>query len=165
MWLLVQKKFPIAYFDATGSVCKRIENQKIPYLYTLSLYDKNAKSILSIADFITTCHTTTNISLFLFQIKSFLQKYYSLSNVKKKPIFELPPIIVIDQSWVLLNSILSVFNNLSIVDYLRISYNCLINKDFSEFKKVITLPYNDSIHLMRNFIKNSKKIKGFEIFN
>jgi hypothetical protein len=161
MWILIQKKWPIAYFDATGNVCKRIENQKIPYFYSLSIYDKEAKSILSIGDFITTCHTTTNVSLFLFQIKFILQKYYAMSKGIYKPSFESPPIIVIDQSWVLLNSILSVFNNLNITEFLKISFDCLINEDLSRFGEINTLPYHDSVHLMRNFIKNSKKIQHF----
>ena len=161
MWILIQKKWPIAYFDATGNVCKRIENQKIPYFYSLTVYDKDAKSIFSIGDFITTCHTTTNVSLFLYQIKFIIQKYYSMSNGKYKPTFEVPPIIVIDQSWVLLNSILSVFNNLNITEFLNIAFECLIKKDFSRFDQIKTLPYHDSVHLMRNFIKNSKKIQHF----
>jgi len=162
MWLLIQKEWPIVYFDATGNVCKKIENQKIPYFYSLTMYDRTAKSIVSIADFITTCHTTSNVCLFLYQIKFFLQKYYSISSKSCKPVYQFPIIMLIDQSDVLLNSILCVFSNLTIVDFLRISFDCTIRKDFSEFDKVVTAPYHDSIHLMRNFIKKTKKIKHFE---
>jgi len=163
MWLLIQKSSPIVYFDATGNVCKKIENQKIPLFYTLSMYDSNAKSIVSIADFITTCHTTSNICLFLFQIKFILSKYFALSSKACKPIFEFPTIFVMDQSDVLLNSILCVFDNLTIVEYLIIAFNCVIKKDFSEFHKILSMPYNDSIHLMKNFIQKSKKIKHFDM--
>ena len=46
MYILVQKKWPIVYFDATGNICKKIENQKIPYFYTMTFHDRENKSII-----------------------------------------------------------------------------------------------------------------------
>lgn len=160
--MLIQKTRPICHIDATGNVCKKIENQKIPYFYTLSLYDSENKSIIPLADFVTTSQTTLSVSTFLNQIRFYLQKYYSLCNQKFKPSFEDPPIMVMDRSMVLLNSTLEVFNHITYQDLLKITYACLVKGDFTNFNKIKTFPYWDSIHLMRSFIKKSKKIRHFQ---
>ena len=74
MYILVQKKWPIVYFDATGNICKKIENQKIPYFYTMTFHDRENKSIIPLADFITTSQTTISVITFLNEIKYYLQK-------------------------------------------------------------------------------------------
>ena len=163
MYILVQKKWPIVYFDATGNICKKIENQKIPYFYTMTFHDRENKSIIPLADFITTSQTTISVITFLNEIKYYLQKYHSLCNAKFKPLFEVPPIFVMDRSWVLINSHLDVFCGINIQELLRITYECLQDGDFRNFHKVKSFPYWDSVHLMTGFIKKTKKIKHFEI--
>jgi hypothetical protein len=159
MWIIIQKKWPIWYFDATGSICKKIENQKLPYLYSIVAHDYESKNIIPISEFLTTSHTQMNISLNLMQIKNFFLKYSSLSGKKFGFQYPIAPIIVTDFSWPLINSVLDIFNNnMTIIKYLELAYEILVKKEKHKLTLINTFIYLCSIHYLKTFIKNTKKI-------
>ena len=133
MWILIQKKWPVLHMDATGTICKKIENQGPPYLYSITAYDKEAKSIVPVADFITTRHTSVHISTFLLVIKSIWKKYASFCSNSYEFKFPIPPLIVTDESWPETNSILEIFDDdLTILEYLNIAFEVLVKKNIIE---------------------------------
>ena len=159
MWMFIQKKWPVWYFDATGTICKKIDNQKLPYLYSIVAHDHESKSIIPIAEFLTTSHTQINISLKLMQIKHYFLKYSSLCGKKYGFNFPIAPFVVTDFSWPLINSVLDVFNNLTIIQYLNMSFDIIVNKKEDNLIHINTFVYLCSIHLLKTFIKKSKKIQ------
>ena len=71
---------------------------------------------MPIADFITTSHTFLSISGYLFIIKKTYEKYSNLSKV-----------VVTDFSWALINASLEIFNNMSILAYLKALYDAILS--------------------------------------
>ncbi|RNA19930.1 kDa in NOF-FB transposable, partial [Brachionus plicatilis] len=108
IWIQAKCSNPIWYFDATGSVHKNIVSQKKPLLYSIVFSDKKNKIIMPIAEFITTEQTTKSISIYLQSIEN-----------------KIPPIIVSDFSWAIINSFLSVFNKITIRTYLTWCYGVI----------------------------------------
>ncbi len=70
----------------------------------------------------------------------------------------LPRIIVSDMSWALINSIMRVFNNCSMLEYLNGCYDFLFNK--KSFNNIVY--YTCSTHFIKNMIR---KTKGNIYFN
>ena len=62
MWQYIQERHPIWYFDATGSVMKKIGTQSMPYLYSIVCHDAFTKSIIPVAEFFTTSHSSLSIT-------------------------------------------------------------------------------------------------------
>ena len=122
MWSNIQERNPVWYFDATSNVLKNIENQKQPYYYSIVCYDKATKSIIPIAEFSTTSQTQLSISKYLFSIKKLIE-----GNIGKKK-FACAPIMVMDNSWTLINSIMEIFNNCKVSQYINWSFEILIKK-------------------------------------
>jgi hypothetical protein len=144
------------YFDATGKVLKTIANQAPPLMFSMVIYDKDNKSYLPIAEFLTTAPSHLNISLYLFEIKSCFERYRAISLKNFK--FSLPQIFVTDQSWPLISSLLSVFGNSNISEYLQDSYDLIFNNK-KKNKLLDCLIVLCKIHLLKNFTKHSRKIK------
>jgi hypothetical protein len=158
MWIIIQKKFPFWYFDATGSILKKIDRQNLPYLYSIVTHDYESKSIIPIAEFFTTSHTQINISIFLMQIKNFFLKYSSLCGKKYGFLYPFAPVIVTDFSWPLINSVLDVFNHMSMMQYLEVAFEIIINRKKEMLFQIHTIIHLCSIHYLKSFIRNSKKI-------
>ena len=100
MWSSVRKTNPVWYFDSTGNVIKKIENQSEPFLYSIVFHDKQKKLIFPLAEFISTAHDSHSISGFLYTIKLELER--SL----KKESFQIAPIICTDFSYAFLKMII-----------------------------------------------------------
>ena len=60
---------PVLYFDASGSITKKINGHKDPFLYSMVFHDVNKKQILPLYQFGTTCHATLNISKYNIIVK------------------------------------------------------------------------------------------------
>lgn len=138
---------PILFFDATGNIHKKISFQKDPFLYSLVFHDTEKHLIMPLAEFVTTAHDQLSIAKYLSWLKNLIDQ--------KK--IELPKIIVTDMSWALINSVLLVFNNCNICNYLNYCYFHLIKKN-THLNNVIKVKYYIcSIHFFQNIKKKVKK--------
>ena len=90
------------------------------------MHDKKNKSIIPFAEFLTTSHLQENVTKYLNSIKN------KLEDTSCQNIF--PKIIVTDMSWTLINSILRVFNNFTLNEYLNWCFNYIF-KDKHKKKK------------------------------
>lgn len=118
------------------------------------MHDITNKSLVPLAEFITTAHDHINISKFLSTIRANLNE--NLVNMAK--------IIVTDQGWALINAILLSFNNCNVPNYLNWCYLILI-KNTNE-KKILDLMeirvYNCSTHFLKNIIRKSKNVSIYK---
>ena len=153
VWKQIQFCFPVWYIDATGSVHNDILKQNSPYLYSIVQHDKTNKCILPLAEFVLTHHDIINISRNLLLIKESLLCY---SNAI------IAPIIVTDFSWALVNSVLKVFNNCTMLQYLNWAYDVCKAPERTEsvlgFEMVCNL-YLCSTHFLKSFINKVKPFK------
>ena len=155
MWLSIQAKSPIWYFDATGSIIKKIAKQSLPYLYSIVTHDESTKSIIPIAEFITTSHTSLSISNELNYIRDTLNT--KILSARKKC---LPAILVTDFSWALINAVMKSLNNCSIVEYINWTYDVLCNKKLYLQDAMYTIHYICAVHFLRIIIKKAKNEAG-----
>lgn len=102
IWAAIILRNPVWFFDPTGSVIKDIDGQKSPFLYSIVAHDPKTQTIVPAAEFITTSHTVTSICQNLILIKDTLEKYIN------KTSYVVAPIIVVNFSWALINSVLRV---------------------------------------------------------
>jgi len=142
---------PILFFDATGNIHKKISFQKDPFLYSLVFHDTEKHLIMPLAEFVTTAHDQLSIAKYLSWLKNLIDQ--------KK--IELPKIIVTDMSWALINSVLLVFNNCNICNYLNYCYFHLIKKN-THLNNVIKVKYYIcSIHFFQNIKKKVTRLFYF----
>ena len=155
MWTAIQKDYPVWFFDATGSVIKNVERQKKPLLYSIAMYDRAKHVLVSLADFVTTSHSSMNICKFLFTIKNLLNLYIS----KAQSIVEVAPIFVTDHSMTLINAVLQTFNNCSIFEYLQYTFQLIFDgKDKQSIERVlVTKIHICGVHFI-NIIKKHAKL-------
>ena len=73
IWEIIQRKNPIWFFDATGSIIQKKKYQKLPLLYSLVAYDPELRVILSVAEFISSAHDQDTIAHFLFKISLYFE--------------------------------------------------------------------------------------------
>jgi hypothetical protein len=106
---------PIWFFDATGSIHRKINRQPKPFFYSVVCHDTNKKNIIPIAEFVTTSNNQISIANFLSEIK------LRISMATTKNVY--PKIIVTDMAWALINSVMRVFNNCSMIEYIVILIN------------------------------------------
>jgi hypothetical protein len=152
MWSFIQNSNPIWYFDATGSIHKSINGQKMPFLYSMVVHDKINKSIVPVFEFITTSQTITSISKYLMFARDLINKNMSSYWGEGKSRLFLAPIIVTDFSWALINSIHNVFNGFSVLSYLQRCFNSLVNKSKNE--KIVVRHYLCATHFLKMLIKH-----------
>ena len=143
MWDSIQKRNPVWYFDASGLFIPAIFNQKKPLLYSIVSYDPINKSLIPIADFFSTENDTTNISINLLKITSSFKKL--------KPDYY-PKIIVTDFSWANINALLRIILNCDIIQYLKLSYNIAVLKDYSFSTILNSKIYICSTHFLKIII-------------
>ena len=110
---------------------------------------------MPIAEFITTEQTSKSISIYLQVI------YYNIMEFNKSIENKIPPIIVSDFSWAIINSILSVFNKITIRTYLNWCYGVIFENQ-KETKNVLihinTRVYLCSTHFLKTIVKKVKKM-------
>ena len=151
MWKIVRNVNPIWFFDATGNIHRDINRQKKPFFYSLVCHDTNVKSIIPVAEFLSTANDQNTITKYLSEILTIFQK----STTRDL----LPNIIVTDHSWALINSVLKCFNSCDINLYINWCYEQIVRKNTeSDSPKVIL--YLCSTHFLKNMIKKSNQAVG-----
>ena len=155
MWLKILEISNVWYFDATGSILKDVKNQQKPLLYSIVCHDTIHNQIIPVFEFHTTSHTDTTISRYLIYFKNALQTFGESSRSL------IPPFIVVDFSWALINSSLQVFNGFSVSQYLNMTYeiifNCKKESDINFFA-LKTRIYICSTHFLKTAIKKARKL-------
>ena len=135
---------PVWFFDATGSIHRKINRQAKPFFYSIVCHDTCNKVIIPVAEFVTTSKNQITIANFLSELK------LRINMATTKNIY--PKIIVTDMAWALINSLMRVFNNCSMLEYLDNCYGFLFSG--SSFNMVIY--YTCSTHFIKNMIRKAK---------
>jgi hypothetical protein len=155
MWLTVQQRNPVWYFDSTGSILKEIDSQNMPFLFSIVSQDPLTKSIIPIAEFISTSQTSIPVSTNLFFIKQTI-----LTQIKGKKKYSFAPIVVTDFSWALINSINHVINNCNFMQYLHWTFDILVNNCNTINKMMTTRLHLCATHFLKIIVKKAKKLKS-----
>jgi hypothetical protein len=124
MWNIIKLKNPVWYIDATGGVHQKINGQKEIFIYRTVCHDENQKKIIPVFDFLTTCHTGENLAKYLRYAVARIEQNFS----KNSPLI-VPPIIVMDFSYAIVNSILESINKCSLTEYLSYCSNVLVKEN------------------------------------
>lgn len=154
MWKKIVVKNPIWFFDATGNITKHIIGQNNPFYYSIVCHDEDLSQIIEIFSFVTTCQNVQSVSKYL----KYLSYTYELNKIRTSPL------IVVDFSWVLINSIMDTFNKCSIGQYLEWSFRSLLPKE-AEFLvnlfngSVFIRLYLCSFHFLKSMRKKLKNIE------
>jgi hypothetical protein len=148
------EKYPIWFFS-TGSILTKIKNQNKPFHYALVFHDRDNKTTLPAAEFITTCHTSTSISQYLLLVRKFYQQISGSLNSSS-----LPKMIVTDQSWALINAASETFNYCSVSQYLDWCYKIIVEKNHTVKHNKNTLLYVCSTHFLKVIIIKVEKTKA-----
>lgn len=153
----MEKYNPIWYFDATGSILKKVPNQGDCKLYSIVCHDNTKRKIIPVAEFFTTDHHAYNISKYLITIR------YNYEQ-------ELPLIVVTDNSKALINSVLNIFNKCDITEYLFWCSEIFLKQRTELSKKISVRIYLCCAHYLHNIVYRVKKfncdntVKKFFIF-
>ena len=151
MWRIVSLNNAVWYVDATSNIHSKIRGQKRSFLYTIAAHDALNKTIVNVADFINTSHTSGNLT-----------KYFAdILNVFEKSKVIIAPVIVIDFSWALLISLMKSTNNCEPLHYLHWTYDMLINKRrdiYLNQHHMRTRIVLCSVHFFKNVVKKTKLI-------
>lgn len=115
--------------------------------------DPITKTSLPIAEFISTSATSTTISSYLFKIKNILEKF-----IPVKKFLQFSPIIITDFSWAMLNSILKIFNNCQITQYLKWCFSFSV-ENTSNLNAMPVKIYICSTHFLKIVIEDINKLK------
>ena len=156
---MIQITNPVWYFDASGSFVTKVKNQTMPLLYSVVIHDKQKKNILPIFEFLTTAHDATNIGTYLYRIKNVLS-----SNMPAKSHI-IAPVVVVDFSRALINSVLSIFNNCSLDDYLKWSFDFIVRKNVHIFGVMRTKIFLCAAHIIKNVVKDYTKVEKTNRFS
>ena len=159
MWHEIQAKSPIWYFDATGGLTKSISGQKEPNLYSMVCHDPINNQIIPVFEFLTTSHTSCNIATFLIKAN------FLLDQERKRDTISIARVIVVDQSWAMINSICKTFNKCTIIDYLKWSFDLIQNKRAVDSSKFMTIVYLCSGHFLKSLIIQCKKTSSDKRIN
>lgn len=145
IWNHVRESNSIWFFDATGSIHKKVFDQPKPYFYSMVCRDSEKKLIIPVAEFLTTQNDEFTIDSYLRSIKHKIE----LVNMEA-----MPQIIVTDQSRVLQNAVLNVFNSMTFEKYIAFCFDIVTNT--KELSNAFVVYYTCSTHLLKNIIKSSK---------
>ena len=131
LWEAIRLKNPIWFFDATGGIIKNVSRQKKPFLYSLVMHDPKENVIVPFAEFITTSHTTLNISKYLLSVRD-------LSSKSSNSPFTGASIIITDLSWALITAVIQTFMANNVVDYLTWSFDLIVNRHIPILVHLVT---------------------------
>lgn len=116
------------------------------------MHDTKNNQLVPITEFLTTSNDTNSISKFLFSFRKIIEQ-----NSLNRSEFIFSPIIVTDFSWALIKSIMDIFNNCSITNYLTWTYDLLVkNKSNVCINTILILC---STHFLKLIIRKTKTIK------
>lgn len=111
--IIEDKNIKIAHFDSTGAFVRRPYNCDQVYYY--SIVCRLMELVMPAAEMITCQHDTPSISKFLKDFKFFVIRLHN--NIW--PLFKA---IVVDWSWASMKSILFEWNEITIENYLKLTY-------------------------------------------
>jgi hypothetical protein len=115
----------IIHFDSTGSVMKGFPEQKRPYYYAVVL----SGSSMPLLEFITTCH---HASWLVSKLDFFWRDVTILCNGRRS----VPKVAVVDFSFALINTLMTLFNRSSVTAYLQDTWNFLMGHTNSTFSAI-----------------------------
>ena len=157
-----KKERPVLYFDATGSIIKKILGQRKAVLY-YALIMKNPRSGragIPVAEMLTNDQHAS-------EIKHFLSRFVNTISKGKKLKSGRPRRIEVDFSWALIQAVLHAFNSEETKSYLIRTWNLvhrhLSTKDIEGF----TYPHICSAHMLKDVsrrLKDVTKDKGVKQF-
>ena len=75
---------------------------------------------------------------------------------KKFNKFSIAPIIVVDFCWALLNSLISEYNKISIIKYLDLCFDIIVNENRNQNFKIFVRPYICATHFLKTIINKAK---------
>jgi hypothetical protein len=112
-------------------------------LYSICLNDPRERKNIPFYDFVTTSHSTLSVTKNLLSLKDYLNNFMPASGLR------FPRIVVVDYSWVLINSILGVFSDSSIKQYLDKTFEIFINGKNETKSEIPVRIYLCSFHFMK----------------
>ncbi|CAF0843751.1 unnamed protein product [Brachionus calyciflorus] len=152
IWEIVQTRNPVWHFDASGCFLKNIPDQSSPLLYSIVCYDPISRLNIPVADFFACSNDSLSIQLNLLRVKKSFQNYEK---------FKCPSVIVSDFSWANINGLLRAFLNCDIIQYLKISFKKIVDKDDSYDSFLTPKIYLCATHFLKNVIdKVEEKLKN-----
>ena len=118
---LARKKKCFLYFDATGSVVKKIKpcTKRVLYYALVAKVNKETPAI-PIAEFLTSSHTVIDINYFLSRVEQ------AAARVSVK--FKTPNKVETDYSWALIHSTIQTFNKMTTSKYMTNVWEGLMPK-------------------------------------
>ena len=156
MWFQIQHITPIWYFDATGGVIKNVPGQSVPNFYSTIAYDVQNKKYIPIFEFVTTDQTSVNILCYLIKAA----KYLRLAKPNKNE-FAFPPIVVVDESYAMINSVNECFNKCTTSQYMQFTYDLIVKEEIHLEGRIKTRVYICATHFLHSMIRKTKKIRKF----
>jgi len=161
MWFQIQLFEPIWFFDGTGSINKKLPDQNDSHFFSVIAHDKVNKKLMPIFEFVSTDHTASQLSFFLEKALICIE---SAIGIKKDHIL-VPPVIVVDFSYAMINSVLKAYNNCSLQKYLEWTYEILVmNNNHTSILGIMNTRVNlCATHFLKNIIDKAKFIKDNKI--
>ena len=160
MWSKIKNIYPVWYFDATGSILNKIANQGEPFLFSFVCHDRLNKQIVPVAQFISTAHAAFVIGKFLTSIKHIYEAHMPC----QKNEFIMPPIIVTDFSYALINAVMENFNKCYLINYINWCFQYFVQyKNNKEIQAKLaplmkTKIYLCAAHFLKSLVKKVRKI-------
>ena len=151
MWKTISLTNAVWFIDATSNIHRKIKDQKRVFLYSIVAHDVFKKNYVNVADFITTRHTSINLTKYFLDIFYLIQASNAI----------LAPIIVIDFSWALLISLMKAINNCDLIAYLDWSYDMLVLKKTNDVNKRDNMKSKIvlcSVHFFKNVVRKTKAL-------
>ena len=124
------------------------------------MHDTKTKSLVPLAEFVSTVHNSIWISKNLFSIKAIM-----IQNIQEKNKYAIAPLVVTDMGWALINALHQSFNNCTITQYLKWTFDLVTLKnrttDLHAMMRIRT--YICSTHFLKIIIKHAKlELKNFK---
>lgn len=138
-----------AYFDATGSILSKLkpENSELMIyflIFAMKTADINEHHLrFNVAEFISESQKSTTIEMFLRHVVSF----------SKTLLFHE---IVLDWSWAEMNAVVNAFNNMTVKEYLQLTFDIMTTGDVSKLDGLLVMKECSS-HLTKTMKEDIKK--------
>jgi hypothetical protein len=143
------------YFDATGSIIKKIADQKRPLLYSLVVKPDRTLPPCSMADFVTTDHSVPAINHFLSNIV----RYGMI--LSRHQIH--PRKVEVDWSWALIQSCLQTFCQQTVKSYLKLAWRIYLGELREEDLKKLTVVHICTAHMLHSLARVLRDVKNGEL--
>jgi len=153
----IKHRFPVFFFDSTGTINKEIIGQNLPFFYSVTMYNENKKCYIPMVEFFTTDQSQRSVTQFLTSAMFIISEYQKSKQFNQELIRNC--IFVTDQSSVLINSVLKVINKCNLSQYIQWTFDIIMGgkDDISYFKLMKTLIYYCATHFLKNVLKKTKK--------